>query len=220
MTHYKDLRRAACAVVVPGVMLICSASHGAVLGELWQNVSTSISQDATIANKPSGSPDAEFNTSSINYNSTLTGYTPALFLNNPTFFNTSGTFNPNGSLDNTYFLFTGQTFLHAGANSFVTPHDDGFELMIPGTTFVSTSTDDLSQPGPTGPVSTPYTVNAPSAGLYDFTLSYGECCGPPAVLGFQINGEVVGTVPDVQSTMGLLGMACGLLGLVYRKIRS
>lgn len=67
----------------------------------------------------------------------------------------------------------------------MTPHDDGLELSIPGASF------DLQLPGPTAPVETPYTVTAPMAGLYNFTLAYGEVFGPPAVLGFNVNGSPV-----------------------------
>ena len=194
-----------------GVMAAASTSQAAVLGQIWEN-QTAAASNATIANAPAAGTGAyaEFNTSAINYNST-SGYTPALFLNNPTFFNATGTFDPNGTLDNSYILFTGQTFLNAGANSFVTPHDDGFELSIPGASF------DLSQPGPTAAVNTPYTVNAPAAGLYNFTLSYGECCGPPAVLAFTVNGAPVGGVPEPFS-IALLGL--GLAGAAAFRARK
>ena len=35
-------------------------------------------------------------------------------------------------LNNTYFLFTGSTFLNAGSNAFSIPHDDGLQLNITG----------------------------------------------------------------------------------------
>ena len=210
--YSKPFKRVAAVVAIPTVLLSAAVSHAQIVGELWQNVGGNAG-NATIANAPGTSPDAEFNPAAINFNSNVSGYTPATFLNGPTFFNTSGSFNPNGTLNNTYFLFTGQTFLHAGANSFVTPHDDGFELSIPGASF------DLSQPGPTSPVNTPYTVNAPHDGLYSFTLSYGEVQGPPAVLAFEINGAPVGNVPEACSTCGLLGTVAGMLALVHRKMR-
>jgi hypothetical protein len=185
-------------------MSFVGMAQAQILGELWQNVPTSISENALIGNQPAGSPDAEFDAASINFDSRVTGYTPALFLNHPTFFDTSGSFNPNGSLNNTYILFTGKIFLHAGANSLITPHDDGFELAIPGAGF------DLKDPGPSSPANAQYTVNAVTDGLYDFTLSYGECCGAPAVLGVR--------VPDASSTLALLTGALGMLTAFRRRM--
>ena len=190
------------ALICFSVLILMPVSESAaILGEIWQNVPAS-GGDASIV--PAGSPDAQFNPTAISYDSAVTGYTPALFLNNPTFFNTSGTWNPNASLNNSFIRFTGQTFLNAGANSFVVPHDDGLTLTIGGGIGLV-----LNQPGPTSPVFTPFTITAPSAGLYDFTLQYGECCGPPAVLAWTVNGAPVGA-PE-PATMLLLGL--GLLGL-------
>jgi len=230
MKYSKQVSRVVGAVLLPGVLMSAGISQGQVTGELWQNIPETAGSpvlNATIANQPAGAPDAEFLTTSINYDSRLTSYFTSPFLNGPTFFNTSanwvaagatigGAYGKYANLNDTYFLFTGKTFLNAGANSFVTPHDDGFELSIPGAGF------DLKDPGPTAAVNTPYVVTAPSAGLYDFTLSYGECCTAPAVLGFEINGVVVGggNVPEVSSTLALLGGAVGLLGAVRYKTRK
>jgi hypothetical protein len=199
----------AAAAVFAGVVLISTSVQAAdVLGEIWQNVPAS-GADASLV--PAGAPDAMFHTPAIDYNSDVTGYTAAQFLNNPVFFNTSGSFDPNASFDDTFIRFTGQTFLHAGVNSFVVPHDDGLTLTMGGGIGLV-----LSEPGPTGPVFTPFDVTAPADGLYDFVLQYGECCGPPAVLGFEINGAPVGGVPDGGSSLALLGLAAGGL-LAWRK---
>lgn len=204
MKHYETLRLAGAAVASGVILTTACMSHAQISGELWQNVPTSISENALIGNKPAGSPDAEFNSTSINFDSRVTGYTPAMFLNHPTFIDTSISFNPNGSLDNTYILFTGKIFLHAGANFLTTPHDDGFELAIPGAGF------DLQDPGPHSPINTHYTVNVGTDGLYDFTLSYGECCGAPAVLGVR--------VPDASSTFVLLTAALGMVTALRRRM--
>jgi hypothetical protein len=183
-------------LMTPGI------SQASILGELWQNVPAS-GADASMV--PAGPADAMFNPIAINYDSRVTGYTPFLFLNSPTFFNTSLSFNPNADFNNTFIRFTGQTFLNAGANNFSVPHDDGLTLNIEGIGLV------VNQPGPTAPVVTPFTVTAPSAGLYNFTLQYGECCGPPAVLAFEVNGAPIGNNVPEPSTWLLLGS--GLAGL-------
>lgn len=56
------------------------------------------------------------------------------------------------------------------ANSAATLANAGFTLGAAGTNF-------HNQPGPTGLDETPFDVKAKSAGLYNFTLDYSECCG-------------------------------------------
>jgi hypothetical protein len=117
-------------------------------------------------------------------------------------------------LDNTAFLFTGSTYLNAGSNSFVVPHDDGLQLNFDGIGLV------VDQPGPTGEVNTAFNVNAPSAGMYNFEMSYGECCGGPAVIRFTINGApVTGGVPE-PATWGLMLVGFGGLGAMMRRRRT
>ena len=99
-----------------GTLLMASNSYASViLGQIWQNVPAS---GANAGHVPAGAPDALFTTTLIDYNS-ANGYTPAGFLNHPTFTSPSATFNANGSLDDTFIRLTGQTFLSAGNNSFV-----------------------------------------------------------------------------------------------------
>jgi hypothetical protein len=116
------------------------------------------------------------------------------------------------ALNNTYFLFTGSTFLHAGSNSFVVPHDDGLQLNIDGIGLV------VDQPGPTGEVDTPFDVIAPSDGIYNFELAYGECCGGPAVIRFDVNGQPAGGVPE-PAMWALMLAGFGLVGATLRSRR-
>jgi PEP-CTERM motif-containing protein len=120
------------------------------------------------------------------------------------------------ALNNTVFLFTGSTFLAAGDNSFVVPHDDGLQLNIDGIGLV------VDAPGPTAEDFTAFNVNAPAAGFYKFELSYGECCGGPAVIEFDVNGGPAGTsggVPE-PATWAMMLMGFGGLGALVRRRRT
>ena len=81
------------------------------------------------------------------------------------------------SLDNTVLEFTGTVTVTTG-EPFQAGHDDGLQLMI-GSNLV------IDAPGPTSFTATPATYNGPS-GTFPFDLVYGECCGPPAVLGISL----------------------------------
>ena len=215
------------AALAAAGMMSCVAGHAQIQGALWQNQSTAAGDALLSYGDPSsgsylGAPDATFSSTGFNYNPADSNppYTPASFLNSPTFNNQSVNFStpnpgygPNAGLDNTYFYFTGTLFLNAGANTFVVGHDDGLQLNIDGIGLV------VDQPGPTALAETPFTVTAPSAGNYTFELSYGECCGPPASLVWQINQRVVGA-PDAASSLTLLGMSLGGLAAFARRMRK
>lgn len=144
-----------------------------------------------------------FNNAPINDSTTST---IGAFLNNPAGLSAA---TAALTLNGTYFLFTGSTFLHAGANSFVVPHDDGLQLDIGGVRVID-------QPGPTAAVSTPFTVTEATAGLYAFTLAYGETAGGPAVLAFAVNGAPVGGTPEPE-TWALMVAGFGLIGMSMRR---
>ncbi len=117
-------------------------------------------------------------------------------------------------LDNTAFLFTGSLFLNVGNNAFVVPHDDGLQLFIDGIGLV------VDEPGPTGEVDTPFNVTGDGF-THNFTMSYGECCGGPAVIRFIVNDAPVtgGGVPE-PATWSLMIMGFGTAGAMLRRRRS
>jgi hypothetical protein len=152
---------------------------------------------------------ANFTTDAINYDQQ--GQTSFnTFLNNPVFTNETNGFSGDDLYTDFLIRFTGQTFLNAGDNSFVVAHDDGVVLTIEGNTVVD-------HPGRTSEDDTPFTVTVASAGLYDFVLDYGECCGPPAVLKFDVNAQPVGPTPE-PGAMVLIGSA--LVGLSVARFRK
>lgn len=211
-------RSAAAAVVF--ALASAAVSAATVSGKVWINqpvagANATIAQAATL-----GTADAEFTVGAIDFyadGSSASPYTIAGFLQNPSFFNTSSAFTSAGgggqSLDNTYFLFTGSLYLNAGANNFVVPHDDGLQLDIDGIAGF-----EVDAPGPTAPVNTPFTVTAPNAGVYTFTMSYGEVFGAPATLRFIVNNQPVGGDLPEPGSLALVGL--GLLGAAGVRRRS
>ena len=189
-----------------GVVAMGSAT-AAVNGSIWIN---DLSNNADIV--PAGPADATFVTNLIDYNSDVGGYTIGGFLNNPVFL-TGGAL-ATASLQNTHIQLTGSTFLNAGMNSFVVPHDDGIRIVFGGGIG-----NVIDQPGPTAPVDSPFNVNAPAAGLYSFVLDYNECCGAPARLGFKINGQNVGGAVPEPATWGLMIAGFGVSGMALRRRR-
>ena len=188
---------------------LASAANAVITVSIYDN-QPAAAANATIAQAAGLVANAMTTVNTINFTDApgndSTTFTIGAFLNNPIGLSPAVA---GHILNDTYFLFTGQTYLNAGANSFVVPHDDGLQLFIAGIGLV------VDQPGPTAPVNTPFTVTAPTAGLYDFTLSFGETAGGPSVLQFDVNGSP-GGVPEPAS-WALLLTGFSMVGFAMRR---
>jgi hypothetical protein len=199
-----------CLLVSALVIFGAAAANAQATGQIWQN-DTSDTADVSIASL-AGLPTAKFLTFNANYNSSVTGYTPALFLNSPTFFSTANGFSATASLDNSHVLIIGGVLLAKGANNFDVAHDDGVNISFG-------ALGGVDNPGPTAQITDSFTITAPSAGVYSAVLNYNECCGPPAVLEWTYaTGAPVTFVPEPCT---ILLMGTGLAGLAaYRRLKK
>jgi len=215
-----NLRTSILAVAATGAALaLAGSASAAITVSIYHTDPNAVAAaaDATIAQAAGMVADATVNVSAIDFtdapgNDSNT-FTIGDFLNNPAGLSSTVA---NLKLNDTYFLFTGSTFLNAGMNSFVVPHDDGLQLNFPGLTPSLV----IDQPGPTSPVDTPFNVNAPVAGLYSFQLSYGETHGGPAVLRFQVNDQTVGGGVPEPASWALMIVGFGGAGAVLRRRKA
>jgi hypothetical protein len=189
-------------------LALTSAAQAAVSVQIWTGQPASVTQNATIAQAGSlGPADITATVGGIDFSTSDSAAT------------TIGTWLGNAGISSTilndsYMLFTGNIFLTAGSNPFTIAHDDGLQLSLDGGIGLVVDT-----PGPTPPVTTPFTITAPSTGTYNFTMSYGECCGGPAVLQwFYPTGEPVGSVPE-PATWAMMLLGFGAIGSAMRASR-
>jgi hypothetical protein len=200
----------ASAVIALTVFMSTASSHATLTGSIWTGY-TGDSADTP----PGGSPNITFTSSQLYFgsgnDSTITS-----FLNYGGTTSTILTGSGAVGVDNIFVQLTGQIYLTAGANSFQVGHDDGLNINVSGIGTV------LDQPGPTSFVLTPFSITAPTTGIYNFTLDYNECCGPPAYLewAFPTGGAITGGVPDAGTTIGLLGMSLTGLAAFARRFRK
>jgi len=199
------------------ILISAGVSQAQVTGKIWEN-DPSTSADVV----PSGTPNMTFTSSQILWESG-SAYTISEFMNfsptTTTFGNIQSGSSPSDSLGagtgSTFFQLTGTIHLASGTNNFQVGHDDGLNISVAGIGTV------LDQPGSTAFVLTPFTITAPSAGNYTFTVDYIECCSPPADLEWAYpNGTVVTGAPDGGMTVGLLGAGLAALGVFARRIRK
>ena len=212
---FRALSLAACMAVLPAA--VAPLAHADITSAIVYTGIPDPGNAADLANQGAALASASFSIGAlgIDFTSPPSAYTVAGFLNNPTFSNQVNGFNPNGSANNIEVVITGSLFLNAGNNSFVVGHDDGAVLNIAGFGNV------VNAPGPTAFSNSPFTVNAASAGMYNFTLEYSECCTAPADLLFTVNNAPInGTTPEPSSFVlfgtGLFAAA----GIVRRRIFS
>lgn len=212
---FRALYLAACMAVLPAA--VAPLAHADITSAIVYTGIPDPNNAADLANQGAALASASFSIGSlgIDFTSPPSAYTVAGFLNNPTFSNQVNGFNPNGSANNIEVVITGSLFLNAGNNSFVVGHDDGAVLNIAGFGNV------VNAPGPTAFSNSPFTVNAASAGMYNFTLEYTECCSAPADLLFVVNNAPIGASTPEPSSFALFGTGLfAAAGLVRRRIFS
>jgi len=203
------------AVTLTVLAMTASIAHASSITSavVYQNIPNP-GNAADPANQGAALASASFTIGAlgINFQTPPAAYTTVAFLNNPTFSNQVNGFNPNGTADNLELVITGFVTLNAGANSFVVGHDDGAVLNIAGFGNV------VNAPGPTSFSNSPFTVTAPSAGDYAFTLEYSECCGAPADLLWNVNAQTIGSGGQVPEPTSLTLFGSGMVGL-YSLVR-
>jgi hypothetical protein len=202
-------------VAASAALLAAGAASAAVTTEIWVDQS-GVASDTTFANvaglgaasATTSVADIFFDTNDFGVGATSDNVTIDQFLGT----SIGGTVG-NHLLDNTVFRFTGTLFLNSGDNSFVVAHDDGLQLNIDGFGLV------VDAPGPTGEDDTPFTVHASTAGNYNFQMVYGECCGGPAVIKFEVNNQAVSGAPE-PATWALMILGFGAAGGMLRRSRQ
>ena len=200
-----------------GMSVIGVAHADYITGRLWEN-SANVS-NATIANIPVTPANVTFTANGVQFssfgNTSNTGngsldYTVGSWLNSlgaahTIVYNTPAT--SGDSFNNSFVALTGTAYFVNG-QSFTVAHDDGLQMQV-GSVMV------VNAPGPTSPTTTSGIYTGPT-GDYAFTIAYGECCGPPAVLETNL---VPSDVPE-PSTLALLGLGLAGLGFAWRKRKA
>lgn len=177
------------------------AEANVITGSLWEN-QTAAAGDATLANIPGTPANVTFTVNSpLNFNSNgSSDYTIGSWLATGGATINTGAGESGNTMNNTIIEFTGTVSVTHG-ETFTVEHDDGLTLKIGSDTVIDA-------PGPTSATLTTETYTGAS-GNETFTLVYGECCGPPAVL----NVSLPLTAAPEPGSLPLLGTGLLLLGL-------
>jgi hypothetical protein len=212
-----DMKKLLLAAAAATALLSAGAANAAITVSIYHTDANAAAAagNATIAQAATMVADATVTVGALNFTDApgndSTTFKIGAFLNNPVGLSATVA---NFNLNNTYFLFTGSAFLNAGANALSVAHDDGLQMAFTGIPGFA-----VNQPGPTAPVTTNFTVNAPVAGTYNFQLAYGEVQGGPAVLHLDLNNAPFSGAPE-PATWGLMLVGFGGLGAMMRRRRS
>jgi hypothetical protein len=177
LNNIDEDQAAGAAIQFPGF-----ESFSTIIGTVWQG-QASIAASPTIANVPGTCAGSGGDTNcakfifpsvvqfSVNTASAADSAGTGTVLGVANFTGSQGTFSSGATFANTYSLFSGQLYLLKGTNLLNLYTSGGFEFKITGTTN-TVDTYDASNAG-----NVTVDAVAPSAGFYNFQLSYGAPSG-------------------------------------------
>ena len=204
--------------LLAAALLMPVVSHADIMGSAY-SVTESQATNAVIGSY--GTPEATFtvptsacstSAQDLCFDSRTSSYTLGGFLAGGGATGITGSAGALASpLDNgtmgTILQFLGNITVTNG-ETFSIAHDDGLQFLI-GSDMV------VDMPGPTSPTTTMFTYTGTS-GTYAFNLTYGECCGAPAVLDATL--PLATAVPE-PSTFALFAVGMMALGVAVTRRR-